>query len=325
MVFFPIGKSVISFFTALSTCKCHSCLKCLPFFLSQIGAHDELIQIPYGAYNQLVSLQQVKQDADQHTPLDLVKSYASVGQQLIQNTSSQLSTSGCENHHTSSESFRLPPGKVDISLEISLPEVPSENLEVPLYRLAYLNKPELPVLLLGSLAAVVSGVLLPIFAVILSRVVHTLFEPPSKLHKDSKFWSLMLTFLGLVTLISIPIRAFLFSIAGSKLIKRIRSMSFDKIVHMEVEWFDKPENSTGAIGARLAVDAAAVRNLVGDTLALLVQNVSTLVAGLAIALLACWQLALLVLALVPLIGLNGWIQLKFTKGLTQDAKVSYAT
>lgn len=295
------------------------------FFLSQIGTHDELIQIPYGAYNQLVRLQQVKQDADQHTPLDQLKSYASVGQQLIQNTSSQLSTSGRENHHASSKSFRLPSGKLDISMEISLPEVPSENLEVPLNRLAYLNKPELPVLLLGSLAAVVSGVLLPIFAVILSRVVHTLFEPPSKLHKDSKFWSLMLTFLGLVTLISIPIRAFLFAIAGSKLIKRIRSMSFDKIVHMEVEWFDKPENSTGAIGARLAVDAAAVRNLVGDTLALLVQNVSTLVAGLAIALSACWQLALLVLALVPLIGLNGWIQLKFMKGLTQDAKVSYGT
>ncbi|XP_042462551.1 ABC transporter B family member 11-like isoform X1 [Zingiber officinale] len=287
------------------------------------GTHDELIRIPYGAYNQLVRFQQVKQDADQHTPLDQVKSYASVDQQLIQYTSSHLSTSRRENQHASSESFRLPSGKLDISIEIPLPEGPSENLEVPLHRLAYLNKPELPILLIGSLAAIVSGVLLPIFAVILSRVVHTLFEPPSKLHKDSKFWSLMLTFLGLVTLISIPIRAFLFAIAGSKLIKRIRSMSFDKIVHMEIEWFDKPENSTGAIGARLFVDAAAVRNLVGDTLALLVQNVSTLVAGLAIALLACWQLALLVLALVPLIGLNGWIQLKFMKGLTQDAKVMF--
>ena len=49
---------------------------------------------------------------------------------------------------------------------------------------------------------------------------------------------------------------------------------------MEVSWFDEPENSSGAIGARLSADAASVRALVGDALGLLVQNFATVLAGL---------------------------------------------
>ncbi|RZS02258.1 hypothetical protein BHM03_00032267 [Ensete ventricosum] len=44
-----------------------------------------------------------------------------------------------------------------------------------------------------------------------------------------------------------------------KLIRRIRLMTFQKVVNMEIEWFDDPENSSGAIAARLSADAATVR------------------------------------------------------------------
>lgn len=297
-------------------------------FLDQIGSHDELIKIPNGAYYQLVRLQEVKQDSDQHTPVDQDNIYATIGQQLIQ-TSSQQSTNrwpsvGNDSFHPLSESFRVPVGLLEAPVETSQCEGSLEKIQVPVSRLASLNKPEIPLLLLGAIAAIISGILLPIFGALLSSIIRTLYEPPTKLRKDSKFWTLMLTFLGLATLLSIPARAYLFAIAGSKLIERIRAMSFDKIVHMEVGWFDKLENSSGAIGARLSTDAATVRTLVGDTLALAVQNAATLVAGLAIAFSACWQLALIILALAPLVGLNGWIQLKFMKGLNADAKVRSA-
>lgn len=90
---------------------------------------------------------------------------------------------------------------------------------------------------------------------------------------------------------------------------------------MEVGWFDEPENSSGAIGARLSADAASVRALVGDALGLLVQNIATALTGLIIAFVASWQLAFIVLVLVPLVGMNGYIQMKFMKGSSTDAKV----
>ena len=100
-------------------------------------------------------------------------------------------------------------------------------------------------------------------------------------------------------------------------------MCFEKVVHMEVSWFDVPLHSSGAIGSRLSADAASVRALVGDALALIVQNISTAIAGLVIAFIASWQLALIILALLPLIGVNGYVQMKFLKGFSADAKVYY--
>ena len=64
-----------------------------------------------------------------------------------------------------------------------------------------------------------------------------------------------------------------------------------------------------------------MRSVVGDTLSLVVQNISTIVAGVVIAFTANWKLALLILVMLPLIGLQGWIQVKFTEGFAADAKV----
>jgi len=64
-----------------------------------------------------------------------------------------------------------------------------------------------------------------------------------------------------------------------------------------------------------------VRSIVGDTLSLLVQNISTIIAGTVIAFSANWKLALLILALVPLMGLQSWVQVKFMQGFAANAKV----
>jgi ATP-binding cassette subfamily B (MDR/TAP) protein 1 len=100
-------------------------------------------------------------------------------------------------------------------------------------------------------------------------------------------------------------------------------MCFEKVVGMEVGWFDEPENSSGAIGARLSADAASLRALVGDSLSQIVQNSATAVAGLVIAFVASWELAFIVLVLLPLVGVTGYVQIKFLKGFSSDAKLMY--
>lgn len=81
--------------------------------------------------------------------------------------------------------------------------------------------------------------------------------------------------------------------------------------------------SSGAIGARLSSDAAQVRAMVGDSLALVVQNLATITAGLIIAFSASWRLALVVLSVVPLLGFAGIMQMKAIKGFAEDAKVHF--
>ena len=208
----------------------------------------------------------------------------------------------------------------------SAPENTTERSPpVPLRRLAYLNKPEIPILALGSVAAVINGMILPLFGLLFANAIETFYKPPDKLKKDSRFWALIMMLLGIASLIVAPAKTYLFSVAGCKLIQRIRLLCFEKIVNNEVGWFDRTENSSGSIGGRLSANAATVRALVGDALSQLVENLASVTAGLVIAFASSWQLALIVLAMFPLLGMNGYVQMKFMKGFSADAKVKSKT
>ncbi|KAL7158153.1 hypothetical protein ABFS83_02G122900 [Erythranthe nasuta] len=277
------------------------------------GTHIELLKYPQGVYSKLIHLQQANEDSD-----DKNKADTSITISFVKESSQRISSM-----------HSLSPASMGVSESALINESPvsseiSKGLaEVSIFRLAYFNKAEAPVLIVGVISAIIVGAILPIFGLILSGVVKAFLELPHKLKKDSEFWALMFVILGVVSLIAYPSKTHLFGVAGNKLVRRIRLMCFEKVINMEIGWFDEPENSSGVIGARLSTDAAFIRALVGDALALVVENASALVIGLAIAFEACWQLAFVVLAMVPLLFLNGYAQMNSIKGFSRDAKLMY--
>ncbi|KAJ0014347.1 hypothetical protein Pint_20697 [Pistacia integerrima] len=300
--------------------------------------HSELTNDPVGAYSQLIRLQETSVVSEENIAKDhdgpeiVVNSGRNSSQRMSLTRSISRGSSGNGNisRHSFSVSFRIPTG-IDL---LELAPIEAEPLtsasessepppEVPLSRLAYLSKPETPVLLLGTIAAVLIGLQLPVFGILLSGAIKSFFEPEDELHKHTKVWALLFFLLAISCLIVFPLRSYSFAVAGSKLIRRIRSMSFEKVVYMEISWFDEPDRSSGAIVARLSADAASFRRVVGDALGLLVQNIATIVAGLVIAFETNWEMALIVSVLLPLVAINGYIQMKYTQGYSADAKKMY--
>ncbi|KAI5673623.1 hypothetical protein M9H77_13987 [Catharanthus roseus] len=304
--------------------------------IGEKGSHSELLQDPNGAYSQLVKLQELSKkssnqiEKDQGSSEIIVDSVRHSGEDI----SLLKSTSQCLPGTGSSSPCRFTISTVlatDVSaVETAVGEskkfaaVPAKACQnFPLHHLAYLNKPEIPQLLLGSFAAVISGIMLPLFGLVISKMLKVFFEPSHELEKKSKFWALMLVVLGVASLMAIPLKAYFFAVAGCKLIRRIRLMCFEKVVNMQISWFDRQENASGTISSRLSVDAISVRSLVGDSLSMLVQNCATAAAGLIIGFGANWQLSLIVLLMLPLIGLFGYLQMKFIGGFSADAKKLY--
>lgn len=298
------------------------------------GSHSELLQDPEGPYCQLISLQEINKPSEQEEPFkmsdqDIVKidsgRHSSQMASYIRSISRGSST-GIGN--SSRHSFIAPFG-VPLYETKSLPELSASTMgtipeqQVPLLRIAYLNKPEILVILLAVFFSIISGLIFPIFALLLSSAIKAFYEPADELRKDTKFWCLMFICLGAVNILALPAKSYLFAVAGCKLVNRMRSKCFEKAISMEISWFDQVENSSGAIGARLSADAASIRCLVGDALGLLVQNAATAISGLLIAFTASWQLALIVLVLLPLLGINEYIQAKFMKGFSEETRVSY--
>ncbi|ESQ39344.1 hypothetical protein EUTSA_v10001285mg [Eutrema salsugineum] len=293
------------------------------------GSHSELLKDPEGAYSQLIRLQEEKRSDENPEDEQKMSSIESFKQSSLRKSSlgRSLSKGGSSRGNSSRHSFNMfgfPAGIEGNDVAQDQEEVPkTKQKKVSIRRIAALNKPEIPVLILGAISAAANGVILPIFGILIASVIKAFFKPPKELKEDTSFWAIIFMVLGFASVIAYPAQTFFFAIAGCKLVQRIRSMCFEKVVHMEVGWFDEPENSSGTIGARLSADAAAIRGLVGDALAQMVQNLSSILAGLIIAFLACWQLAFVVLAMLPLIALNGFLYMKFMTGFSADAKKMY--
>ncbi|CAA7409759.1 unnamed protein product [Spirodela intermedia] len=258
------------------------------------GSHEELLKDPEGAYCMLIRPQEEEKGeshADQRSrsSMEIRRSRA----------------------RSDAPSAWYPRGETAAPREEEAPEElhgePSSAAPSPpsVSRLAAMNKPEIPVLLLGAISAAVAGVIMPVFGLVLSRTIETLYKPAGDLKKGTRFFALIFTVLGLVSLVSLPAMSYFFALAAAWLIKRIRMKTFEKVVNMEVAWFDEEANSSGAPGARLSVDAAAIRSLVGDALATV--------------------LSLIVLGLLPPIGLNSWVQMMFIKGFGADSRMTYET
>ncbi|GLU05185.1 hypothetical protein SLE2022_222980 [Rubroshorea leprosula] len=302
------------------------------------GTHFGLINDSDGAYCQLIRLQEISMVSEQNVLNDSERPeisadsgrYPSERISFLRSNSHGSSRVGNGSQHSFSLSFGIIPTRIGVQetepTEPSKPALVASQPppEVSLCRLAYLNKPEIPSLLLGTIAAGVNGVVYPMIGFLLSKAIKSFYEPAHLLRKHTDYWALMYLCLALTCLLANPFKSYFFAVAGCKLIRRIRLLCFEKIVHMEVSWFDEAEHSSGAVGARLSADAASVRSLVGDVLGLLIQNIACIIAALIIAFKANWQLSLLMLVLMPMIGLNSYLQMLFIKrGFSADAKKMY--
>ncbi len=89
-------------------------------------------------------------------------------------------------------------------------------------------------------------------------------------------------------------------------------------IQQEVGWYDKEENSSGAIAGRLSTDTLSIRGAVGDQLGLIIQNLVTIIGAYVIAFSAGWKMTLVVTATVPLLAISAWTNHKFLTGFSVE-------
>ncbi|XP_075602152.1 ATP-binding cassette sub-family B member 5 isoform X1 [Balearica regulorum gibbericeps] len=182
-------------------------------------------------------------------------------------------------------------------------ELEEENLPaVPYSRILALNKPEWLYVLLGVIAAAISGGVHPAFAVIFGKIIGAFQETdPEKRSKNTLVLSLMFLLLGVITLAAYIIQGFMFGKSGEILTMRLRSLSFRALLQQEVGWYDDQKNAVGVLLTRLATDASQVKGATGSRLGLMTMTVFTLLTAIIIAFVYGWQLTLLILACIPFV------------------------
>jgi ABC-type multidrug transport system fused ATPase/permease subunit len=86
----------------------------------------------------------------------------------------------------------------------------------------------------------------------------------------------------------------------------------------------REENSSGVLSSRLASDTVHVRGAVGDVFGLVALNGANLLFGFLIAYAYNWRMALVVTALLPVVALAGFYQMKFAFSAQGEVDGLYA-
>ncbi|XP_060570521.1 ATP-dependent translocase ABCB1-like isoform X2 [Ruditapes philippinarum] len=271
------------------------------------GKHSDLMQ-KHGVYHQLVTVQMlIEEDEDMNEDdnaygVDLVlngiprKMTISENKQLKKSTSRQISKLISKPSATDDEK--------DIEEEVET--APGAKFCPMLQE----NKPELPFILIGCMAAAVNGCTMPAFAIFFSEIIKVFMNN----YSDSFLWSMMFLALGGVQFIVNFLQSVCFGHSGERLTFRLRLKTFRAFMRQDMSYFDDPKHSTGALTTRLATDASQVKNATGIRIATMIQSLFGLVAALVIAFIYGWKLAFVVLAGVPLMALAGALQYRFVMG-----------
>jgi ATP-binding cassette subfamily B (MDR/TAP) protein 1 len=85
------------------------------------------------------------------------------------------------------------------------------------------------------------------------------------------------------------------------LTQRIRARAFEYLLRQEIAYFDRPENSSGAICARLSSDALAVQQMTSTRLGYIFEVIAMFGCGLVFSFFISFQLALILFSFILLV------------------------
>ncbi|CAN1272479.1 ABC transporter B family member 15 [Linum perenne] len=189
-----------------------------------------------------------------------------------------------------------------------------------LRRLVKLNLPEWKQGVIGCVGAVVFGGIQPTYAFTMGSMISVFFlTDHSEMKRKTGIYSLSFLGLAIASMIVNVVQHYNFAYVGERLTKRIRERMFSKILTFEVGWFDQDNNSSGAICSRLAKDANVVRSVVGDRMALIVQTISAVTIACTMGLVIAWRLAIVMIAVQPLIIVCFYTRRVLLKNMSQRA------
>jgi ABC-type multidrug transport system fused ATPase/permease subunit len=106
---------------------------------------------------------------------------------------------------------------------------------------------------------------------------------------------------------------------GDKLVYDLRIKVFQKLLRMPMKYFDRKENTPGAISTKLANEAYQVHNMITGIIAYVCLNITTVAIGLLIAIYHCWKIGLITLAFTPFLLVVTSINISLVKRMASKS------
>ncbi|KAJ1966962.1 hypothetical protein IWQ62_002142, partial [Dispira parvispora] len=228
------------------------------------------------------------------------------------------------------------PGDGDTSLVVEdAPEKDAGALPpVPFFSLFRFAQPlDYLLITVGLICSVATGVSQPLMTVVFGDLLQSFtdyaFYAQTDLDKANSLLDdsihEMLKWFGVLcgaTFVAAFFQIFCFSYAAERQCRRVRELYYESILRQEISWFDTV--SSGELTSRISGDVNILQEGIASKLGIFVQYVVCFITGFVIAFVKGWRLALVLLAVFPLMAICGALMAKSLSEGTSAGQTSYA-
>jgi ABC transporter fused permease/ATP-binding protein len=191
----------------------------------------------------------------------------------------------------------------------------------PLWRMLGLARPERTNLLLGTFFLALGSAMGLIFPQAIKIIVDdVLVSGKSTLTIDKAVAAVVVIFL--IQAIAVALRYVLFSVAGERVVARLRVALYQSLMRQEIAFFD--EHRTGELTNRLASDTTVIQNTVSVNISMGLRFFASVAGGLFFLIYTSPRLTLVMLSVVPPVALGAVAYGRRVRKLSRDVQDALA-
>jgi ATP-binding cassette subfamily B protein len=166
--------------------------------------------------------------------------------------------------------------------------------QLPLRRLLALARPEWPRLVVATVFLLVGGAASLAYPRVIGVLIDAALEGGATTINRA---AVVMAIIFAVQAVAVALRYYLFTIAGERIVTRLREHVYRSIIDQEIGFFDL--RKTGELTSRITADATVMQNTVSVNLSMGLRNLVMVVGGLGLLFVSSPRLTVLMLALVP--------------------------
>mmetsp|Transcript_6186 Transcript_6186/g.9532 ORF Transcript_6186/g.9532 Transcript_6186/m.9532 type:complete len:1380 (+) Transcript_6186:167-4306(+) len=183
---------------------------------------------------------------------------------------------------------------------------------------------EMWLMVIGTIAGCGNGAALPAFSLVFGQTLNNLnTASTSDLLGQIEKLAIWFTVIGAGAWICAWIQTACWTWQAERQARRMRLFFFKAVLTQELAWYDK--HKAGEMASRMSGDVRLMQEAIGEKVGQYIQFMSTFFAGLIMGLVQGYQLALVILGLMPFMALAGALGAKAMGEAANKGQAAYAT
>jgi len=195
-----------------------------------------------------------------------------------------------------------------------------DKADYSLSRMAALARPEWRPILVGTIFLAISTVMGLAYPQAIKVILDTALGGDDPKMVDTA--ALTMGAIFLVQGVSTAWRSYLFTVAGERIVARLRTHLFSKVILQDIAFFDS--RRTGELLNRLSSDTTVLQNTVSVNISMALRNLASTVGAIALLFYTSAALTTVMLAIVPAVALGASFFGRRIRKLSRDVQDSLA-